>query len=113
MSQMLLLDLHTQRIDLIFHQRDERRDDNSRSFHHQGWQLVAKRLTTAGRHKHKGVIAVQNILNDLFLVALELIEAEILLQTVVDFFAIAHNYICLSLETRIVQHIYRSNVKQN
>ena len=37
-----------QLVNLIFHQRDQRRNNNRQAVEHQRWQLVAKRFSTAG-----------------------------------------------------------------
>src|SRR5262245_47363196 len=44
-----------ERIDLIFHQRDERRNDNCRPFQKEGVELITERFATACWHHHKTV----------------------------------------------------------
>ena len=65
-----------QRVDLVLHQRDERRDDDAGAGAHQRRQLVAQRLAAAGGHEHEGVAAGDEVLDDLLLVRPVLVEAE-------------------------------------
>ena len=44
-----------QRIHLVLHQRDERRDNNRQPRTHQRRQLETERLPTAGGHEHKHI----------------------------------------------------------
>ena len=67
-------------VHLVLHQCNQRGDDNGCSFHQQGRKLVAQRLAAAGRHQHEGVVAVQHVLHDGFLVAFELVKAKVFLQ---------------------------------
>ena len=67
-------------VHLVLHQGDERGDDDGRSFHHQGGELVAQGLSAAGGHEHEGVASVDQVPDDPLLVTLESIEAEELLQ---------------------------------
>jgi hypothetical protein len=53
-----------QGVDLIAHERDERRDDDRRSGQHQCRQLITQRLTRAGRHDGQGIAAGQQMLDD-------------------------------------------------
>ena len=46
-----------ERLDLVLHQRDERRDDERQVVAHQRRQLVAERLARAGRHDDEHVAA--------------------------------------------------------
>ncbi len=54
-------------IDLILHQRDERRDDDGRAFQMQGRQLVAERLARARRHHRERVAPFEHGAYDLLL----------------------------------------------
>ena len=65
---------------LVFHKRDQGRDDNGHTIHQQRGQLIAQRLAATGRHQHKRVLTVKHILHDGLLVSLERIEAEVFLQ---------------------------------
>ena len=46
-------------IGLIFHQRDQRTDDNSGTFHLHAGQLEAQTLSRSRRHEHQSVLARQ------------------------------------------------------
>ena len=43
---------------LIFHQCYQRGNNDSRAFHYERRQLVAKALTATRRHQHEGVVAL-------------------------------------------------------
>ena len=43
-------------VDLVFHQRDERRDDEREPGPHEPWQLVEQRLARASRQDSKHVL---------------------------------------------------------
>ena len=57
-----------QRVDLVLHQRDERRDDDAGAGPHHGGELVAQRLAAAGGHEHERVAAGDEVVDDLLLV---------------------------------------------
>ena len=76
----IFLRVITHRIHLIFHQRNQRRDHNRHTVHHQRRQLVAQTLTATCRHQHKRVLAVNNVLDDRFLIPLEQVETKVVLQ---------------------------------
>ena len=64
-----------QRLHLILHQRDERRDDDARALaQHRGY-LVAKRLAAARGHENEAVAALRDMRNDFFLRAAEAVVA--------------------------------------
>ena len=67
-------------VHLVLHQGDERGDDDGRSFHHQGGELVAQGFAAARRHQDEGVAPVDQVPDDALLVTLERIEAEEVLQ---------------------------------
>ena len=69
-----------QRLDLVVHERDERRDDDADAGPHQRRQLVAQRLAAAGRHQHHGVVAGDHALDDRLLRTAERAESEHLAQ---------------------------------
>ena len=75
-------------VDLVLHQGDEWRNDDGRAFRHQCGQLVAKRLAASRGHQYEGVIAAKDAFDDFFLVAFELVEAENILQQLVNFLVI-------------------------
>ena len=68
-----------QRIDLIFHERNERRNYNGQPLAHQRRQLKTKRLAAAGRHQYKHVVSGERIADDLPLQWPELVVPEVLL----------------------------------
>ncbi len=67
---------HGQRVNLVLHERDQRRDDHARALAHQRGDLVAQRLTAAGRHQGDSVAAAADVLDDLLLLAAEGVVAE-------------------------------------
>ena len=70
----------TDGIHLVFHQSNQRRDHYGRAFANQRRQLIAERLAAASRHEDKGVLPIKQVTDDGFLVSLEGIEAEVMLQ---------------------------------
>ena len=69
-----------ERLDLVLHQRDQRRDDERQVGPHQRRQLVAERLARARRHHHEHVAARERGRDRLRLAAAEGREAEQLVQ---------------------------------
>jgi hypothetical protein len=65
-----------QRVHLVLHQRDQRRDHHASPGPDQCRDLVAQRLAAAGRHQHEGVPARDDVLDDLALPAAEIRIAE-------------------------------------
>ena len=70
------------RVDLIFHQGNQRRYYNSRSLHQQRGQLVTQRFSAASGHQHKGVVASQQVFDNSFLISLKSVEPEVFLQLI-------------------------------
>ena len=62
--------------DLVFHERDQRADDQRGAAARDGGQLVAERLAGAGRHHQQHIAARNRGAADLFLVGAEGREAE-------------------------------------
>jgi hypothetical protein len=60
-----------QRIDLVLHQRDQRRDDHAHALAQQRGDLVAQRLAAAGRHQDQGVAAAGDVIDDVGLLPAE------------------------------------------
>ena len=60
-----------QGLDLVLHQRDQRRNDDRRAGSQQGRDLVAKRLAATGRHQHEGIAATADAFDHGLLVAAE------------------------------------------
>ena len=60
-----------QRVDLVLHQCDQRRDDDAESGPQQRGELVAQRFAAAGRHQHDRIAAGRDVLDDLLLLAAE------------------------------------------
>ena len=67
-------------INLVFHQCDERGDDDGRPLHQECGQLVAEAFAATGRHEDEHVVAGQDFLDDIFLAVLERVEPEVALQ---------------------------------
>lgn len=68
-----------QLIDLIFHQRDQRRDHDRQAAHDQRRYLITQRLAATGRHNHQAVTALERRLDNRLLARTELLVAEGLL----------------------------------
>jgi hypothetical protein len=56
-------------VDLIAHERNERRDHNADAGTTDGGDLVAQGLTSTGRHQNDGVATIDDVLNDRLLLA--------------------------------------------
>ena len=69
-----------QRRHLVFHQRNERRDDEADARADQRRDLVAERFAAAGRHQDERVMAGDHMLDDLALPIAEAVVAENSLQ---------------------------------
>jgi hypothetical protein len=67
-------------IDLIFHQRNERRDDKRRAWQLQRGELVDQRLARAGGHDDEGIAFIQDVLKRGFLAGTKSGEVEVLMQ---------------------------------
>ena len=65
-----------QRVHLVLHQRDERRDDHAGAVPDERRDLVAQRLAAAGRHEHERVAAAGDVVDDLPLPAPERLVPE-------------------------------------
>ena len=66
-----------QLIDLILHQRDERRDYDRHPRQHDGGKLIAKRLPRSRRHDGEHVCAAEYRIDDAFLAGSELKMSEV------------------------------------
>jgi hypothetical protein len=70
---------------LIFHQRDQRRDDDARPLEHRGGELVAERLSAAGRRDHqRAARAHEDLLDRLELPRPERREPEAIAQRLLE-----------------------------
>ena len=69
-----------QRVDLVLHQRDQRRHDQCEPWQQQRRQLVAQRLAAPCAKHRSGRVARQQVFDGLLLAGTELVEAEVLLQ---------------------------------
>lgn len=65
-----------QRVHLVLHQRDQRRDHDARAGPDQGRDLIAQGLSAAGRHEHDGVTAGHHVIDDRFLLTAERLVPE-------------------------------------
>ena len=63
-------------VDLVVHERDERRHHHARALAQQRRDLVAEALAATGRHEHDGVAATRDLRDDLGLLAAEGVVAE-------------------------------------
>ena len=68
--------VRAERVDLVLHERDQRRDDDGGAVAMQRRDLEAQRLAAAGRHEHESVAARDDVLDDLALMGPELRVAE-------------------------------------
>jgi hypothetical protein len=73
-----------QGVDLVLHQRDQRRDDDGAAGAEQGGNLVAEALAAAGRHQDQGIAAAGDMVDDLGLGAAEGRVAEDVAQEVAE-----------------------------
>ena len=80
MGHRVVLAVAIDDIHLVLHQGYKGRHHDSGAFHKQRRQLVAEALASSCGHEHKGVVTLQEVGDDGFLVALEGIEAKIFLQ---------------------------------
>ena len=71
-----------QRVHLVLHQRDQRRDDHAGALPDQRRDLIAQRLAATGRHQHERVAAAGHMVDDLFLRTAERLVPEDPLQDV-------------------------------
>ena len=63
-------------VHLVFHQRDERRNDKRQAVELQRGQLIDERFARAGGHDGECVLMIEQSLNRFFLSRAERIEAE-------------------------------------
>ena len=73
-----------ERVDLVLHQRDERRDDHRRALQQQRRQLEAQALARARRHHHQRVAPLDDGADDPLLPGAEGPEAEVAAQRLVE-----------------------------
>ena len=78
------------RIDLIFHQGDERRNHDGYALEHEGGQLVAERFSAPSGHEHKNIVAFKQRTDDFRLLMLESVKSEVLLQSFVELDVVEH-----------------------
>ena len=69
-------------VNLVLHQRNQRRYDQCDAVTEQRRQLVTQRLAAAGGHQHEGVVARHQPLDDFALQRPELVQAEHLAQRI-------------------------------
>ena len=80
MCHTILSACSAQHVNLIFHQSNQRRDNDSGARHQECRQLVAQRFATSRRHKHKYILALHERADNFFLPALEGVKTEMFLQ---------------------------------
>ena len=80
MRHPVLLAQAVYHVDLVLHQRYQRRDDYRGAVHYQRRQLIAQRLSASRRHQNERVVACEKVAYYRFLIALESVKAEIFLQ---------------------------------
>ena len=65
-----------ERVHLILHQRDERRDDDRHALAHQRGKLETERLAAARRHHDHGVVSVEDGFDHFALTGAERLKVE-------------------------------------
>ena len=80
MGRTLMLTEVGDDIHLILHQCYQRGDDDGRPFHQQRGQLIAQGLSSTCGHQHKGVITIQQVLDNPFLIAFEFVKSKVFLK---------------------------------
>ena len=78
-SNLVFLAIPTDRVHLILHQGNKRRDNDRRTFQHQGGQLITKGFAAARRHNYKSVFTIQNTFDNSLLLSFETVEPKVLL----------------------------------
>ena len=68
---------------LVLHEGDERRDNNGRSFHDEGGQLIAQGLASTGGHEDKSIVALNEMRDDFLLVTFKRVVTKESLQFLV------------------------------
>ena len=76
MRHSVILTSVANRVHLVLHERNERRNHDGCSFHQKRWHLIAEGFSTASRHENKHILTSQKVLNDGLLVVLESIKTE-------------------------------------
>ena len=87
-----------QRVDLILHQRDQRRDDQRDPVKQKPGHLIANRLSGAGRHDRQRVAPVEDTVNNLLLSRAKPLVAVIPLENMIFF--------CLDSQPSFVRHFF-------
>ncbi len=70
----------SQHIELIFHQRDQRTNDDRGSFEEKRGQLIGETLPGAGRQNGKRILSRYDTRDNFFLTRVERIEPELFLK---------------------------------
>ena len=73
-------------IDLVFHQRDERADDDGDPIEGEGGELEAQALAGAGRHDDERIAAAEGVVHGLGLAGAKLAKAEVIADAVAEGF---------------------------
>ena len=77
-------------INLILHKGNKWRNNNGCSVHYKGGELVAEGLAAACGHKHKCVVASQQIADNSLLVSLECIKTKMDLKYFLQIYVFCH-----------------------
>ena len=77
---------HAKVFHLVFHERDERGDDNGHPFHGERRHLKRDALSAACRHESEGVMTACNTADDIGLYAAEIIVSPVFAEYVAKFF---------------------------
>ena len=90
-----------QLVNLVFHQRNQRRYHDRQAIKYQRGHLIAERFTATGRHYHQAITTFQHGFNDGFLARTELLVAKGFMQNLfsqrllIQYFRLRHvNPIC-------------------
>ena len=90
MCNTIILTKSIDNVHLVFHQCNQRRNDDGGSFHYKGRQLVAQAFSTTSRHQYKSIITCHQISDDSFLFTLKLIKAKIVFKLICKIYLFCH-----------------------
>ena len=76
MRHIILAAVAAHQVNLVFHQGNQRTNDNGYTFTDHSGQLITKTFASASRHNHKCILTARTDFDDCFLVVFESIEAK-------------------------------------
>ena len=84
MCHFIIAAITPDQVHLVFHERNQRGNNNGYAVQHHGGQLVAQAFPSAGGHDHKRITSGHQGFNRFFLCSFEFIKTEVLLQRFVQ-----------------------------